>query len=309
MNPEEPKKPRRQKKVVATGDPGKKPDGVAARPAEPEHPQGQAVDAGKLEHVENPFKIKKKVPKPHDVDPITESPYFISVMKGYSPGFLSDVQLKICDRWRPEKILKWLGNSYPKSVVLPGLDVLKPWIKHVKAQIRAKKREEVSTAKEVEEGQRTLIELKQMNDRMKLADADIFNRKGTLETMVQFMLVRVEGATKRQSFGLDARLEQVITNQIGEIHKMLQSLMSYETKLGLQEYAARLIVQKAFRELGPIARDAAQRVYGEDKAKDFLEEFKLGLKGVDFQRIRREAINEALETEKKGESIKDEFTS
>jgi hypothetical protein len=203
---------------------------------------------------------------------------------------LGEIDVRIARKAGAAEIRKWLLDKYNGPIPIPTLKTIQAYIKWKRNVQRTTAGAAVRIRREME---KTETELREMTSLLNIAGLDISDRKGALERMAQFLLIRTDKTAIVQDSLMDPRFENNITGQIGEAHNIMQTLLKMEGSTGIQEFIARKYVEIFMTELAPIIKQAAEETYGPEKMKAFLERLNKGYAKIDFARIKKDAVAEA----------------
>lgn len=210
---------------------------------------------------------------------------------------IDEVNVRINKGEKADVIRKYLVEKYKGPFKIPNRKTIIKYIKWYKSETSQKSDSRISLLKE---NSYTMSEIRDMMRRLNVGGMDISDHKAAIEKIAQFMMVRLQLTSQIQDRLLDAKFEQVITNQVGEIHAMLKTLLEHEDKMGIIDFIIFRMTNKFLEEFAPVV----SRAYEETPQKDlkgFLEKIQKYHKSIDLNRIRDEAIAES-KTLKKGAS-------
>lgn len=208
----------------------------------------------------------------------------------FGATWLGDIDKKVARGDNAQAILNWLKSRYNGPLPMPTRKTVQAYVVWKKQALRVTAGAAVRMRLETE---RTEDELKDMLLRLQIAEADISDRKATLEKLVRFLLVRTERISQVQENLLDPRFEQSITSHLSLVKTTMDTLLKLEGQMGSHEYIARRIVEMFMADLAPVLKQSAEDTYGPDKLKAFLERVKKGYEKIDFARIKKDAAAEA----------------
>lgn len=225
------------------------------------------------------------------IDPKTGSGWkFKSRLFEFGKAWLDDIDRLIAKNDSAMTIRTFLVNKYKGPLSIPDRKTISAYIKWRKEVQRVSAGSAVRILKETE---RTEADLKSMMARLRIADADVSNRKDLLENIIRFLLVRTEAITQVQENLMDPRFESTITKHLGLVKDVTDTLLKMEGQTGIHDYIARRIIELFLQEMAPLIKQAAEDTYGPDQLKAFLERVGKGYKKIDFSRLRRDATTEA----------------
>jgi len=225
------------------------------------------------------------------IDPATGQGWkFKNRLFEFGARWLGDIDRRVARNCSAADILKWLKENYNGSLPIPTRKTVAAYVKWKRQIQRGSAGSAVMIRKETE---RTEADLRQMLGRLQIAEADISDRKGLLERLVRFLLVRTELIAQVQDNLMDPRFEDTITKHLSLVKTTTDTLLKLEGQMGAHEFIARRIVEKFMMELAPVIKQAAEDTYGPEKLKVFLEKVNKGYAKIDFNLIKKEAAIEA----------------
>jgi hypothetical protein len=216
-------------------------------------------------------------------------------MQEFPIDILVELKQLVARGVKADRIRTRLRELYKGSLTIPNVQSIKKWVQGQLAINAAENDTSIAIRREMEY---TDSQLRELQGRLNIGFLDIGDRKKAMETVVNFILARVQVASQIQGNLMDPRYEAVMAKHLEVIHKYLETILKLEGQLGLHEYVARLIVEQYLTEVAPIMRKAFEDTVGQEKFKAFVAKFTAGVKTIDFERIKNESVNKAIAFEK-----------
>jgi hypothetical protein len=233
--------------------------------------------------------------------PVVPEKVFKSKVSAFPPEIIRGIDEAIAKGFKSDKIRGYIVRAYQGPLEIPNRKTIDAYLKNRSKTAFANADKATKIKRELDY---TEEELRTMRQRLDVAGTDISDLKGVLKKMVTLMLTRIQLTSQLQDNLLDPRVEHNIVKMVGEVRVLTVQLMELEGQLGVHEAVARLIVEKFFSDLAPVARKAFEDVVGTAKTKEFIEKLSKGYKSIDMERIRNEAVIEVSNVEKEQSGVK-----
>lgn len=225
---------------------------------------------------------------------------FKNKLMQFPPHHLTEIGIIVGKNKGADEVIKYLKANYKGPIPIPNRKTVAIYVKWIKPQVKIEKDVVARLKQEV---QLTESELRKFLDQLNISRLDVKNRMFVIENIASYLLNRVQTIAQLQDVIMDPRFENILTNQLAEVHSMMMTLLKYDDDIKGYEFIAKRIVEKFFEELAPAIRRAAEETWGGDKIKLFLDKVQKYNKAIDFNRIRSEAIDEAASFSKDGNSV------
>lgn len=216
------------------------------------------------------------------------------------PNQLKGIDILIARGDKTTKVQNYLITNSSGAIAIPNLKTIALYIKWRLPELKKKNAAKMVLDEMVQMENVDGAEIKAAIQRLNMSSTDVGDRKALIEKLMKCLLIRFQKLSQIQDTIMDARNEQVMTNQLQAIHRMAETLMNKEDDLAIYDWIARRIIEKFLSEIGPVLKASFEKNADPARMGAFIEDFMSGANALDTAKMKQEAVNEANELTKSG---------
>jgi len=200
------------------------------------------------------------------------------LMNTFPEDVLAELDRYVRNGLGPTRCLKYMKMHYHGPIPLPSIGTVEKWHAERKLFFFGKTDAAVAVAQV-------------MSVPIDMTKVNMDDPKEVFQTILKFTAQRIEKIKEINDKNNAAQYERIITDNISNIAKIIESRIKLESKLGIDKAKLQTVMNLLMRHLGGLVVEAYKEVHGAKKLDDFSSALRKRQADIPFEELQKEALD------------------